>query len=190
MKRLIATTALAATLATGAFAATEGEISMLQKYVPTVDLQTVSDEQIDEMLLIANTESSDTEKAEKIQAVLTARNAINAEPLTPVEKNKIVNVVPDANFALLTDAEIVDLRLAIAGGNEDQIESVFMNLSSQDKALDPVMFSEAEQQQILNVVPNADFSKISAEESNEIRAALTGGDDNQIRTVIGAALDS
>lgn len=190
MKRLIATTALVASLATGAFAASEAQIADLQSYLPGYDVSMLSEQQIDDLLAIKAGESDDTERAAKLQAYLATNNAINAEPLNEAEINAIVNVVPQADVTLLTEGEVVEIRQYIAAGEEDKIERVFMTLAANSGGLDAVDFTAEEQAEIISYEPNADFSKIDAKESREIRAALTGGDRNQIETVLRAALAS
>ncbi|MFZ7091715.1 hypothetical protein [Primorskyibacter sp. 2E233] len=190
MKRLFATTALAATLATGAFAATSGQLNMLQSYLPTVDVELLSEAQVDELLVIATSEGSDADKIDKMKAVVTARNALNVEPLTAVEMGTIKNVDPSVDFSLLTDAEISELRLAIAAGDNDAIERTLSTLTANDTMVEPADFTEVEEAKILNVAPNADFSKIDAVESRQIRAALTSGDDDAIESAINSALAS
>ncbi|WP_425101657.1 hypothetical protein [Tropicibacter sp. S64] len=190
MKRLIATTALVATLASGAYAATEGQLSMLQNYLPGVDVTMLTEQQVDDLLVIAAAESDDTERAAKLQAYLTPDNAIVADPLNEAELNAIYNAVPDADVSLLTNGEIVEIRGAIVSGDEQEIKRVFETLSANKGMLDAVQFTAAEEAEIINIQPNADFSKIDAQESRQIRAALTGGDRKQIETVIRAALAS
>ncbi|WGW05196.1 hypothetical protein [Tropicibacter oceani] len=190
MKRLFATTALAATLATGAFAATSGQLNMLQSYLPTVDVDLLSEAQIDELLIIANGGASDTEKATQMQAVVTARNALNVEPLTPVEINKIRSVDANVDTSIFTDAEISELRLAIASGDRQAIERAIMTPTAEAGMVKPADFTQQEEVAILRFAPDADFSMIDAVESRQIRAALTSGDEDAIETAISAALAS
>ncbi|MEN9060291.1 hypothetical protein [Ponticoccus litoralis] len=68
MKRLFAGTALAAVLATGAFAATEDEMAAIQKYAPDVDVSTMSEQQIDAVMNVINSGDSEGEKSAKISA--------------------------------------------------------------------------------------------------------------------------
>ena len=70
MKHLFAGTALAAVLATGAFAATEAEMTAIQKYAPNVDVSTMSEQQIDAVMNVIHGSDSEGEKSAKILALV------------------------------------------------------------------------------------------------------------------------
>ena len=80
MKRLLTATALAATMATSAFAASDAERAAITMYYPDANFSVLSDDQVTEMFAVANSGSSDTQKRQDIEAIAAMDNPSPVPP--------------------------------------------------------------------------------------------------------------
>ncbi|KUF12554.1 hypothetical protein [Pseudoponticoccus marisrubri] len=141
MKRLFATTALAATIATASVAATEGQLNEIQTYLPNADVELLTDEQVTMLITIANGGENRGDKIERMEAVIEGTPAEgDYEPVASVDVDTIEAPAPltDAEYAELkvydpdftgagyTEAELESLAAALAAGDREKIESLLL----------------------------------------------------------------
>ena len=185
MKRFFVTTALAATLATGAVAATSGQKATIQNMLPTVNVEALAQDTLDEMVTVLRGGDSDAEKLAKLRALAAADNTFTAEPLTGVERARIEVIDPSVDFAAFTEIEISDMKAAIAAGDDDELRAIIE--AADGDMISVPGFTTVEMEQIRNYDADVDFSEIEGVEITEIRTALKAGEDTAIRAAIDAA---
>ncbi|EPX86850.1 hypothetical protein [Salipiger mucosus] len=184
MKRILTVTALTTVLATGAYAASEAEVTAINTVAPGVDVSMMTDAQVDEAFAIAKSGDSDVEKRDKIQQIVEGSNMIDS--VSPEVDAMIMEYVPDWQVAAMTDAQKVEAQAIIESGSEpaDIREEVMAIVTGDAAAL-----TEAEMQRVMFFVPDAQLTDLTAEDVNEVRAAIySGSSDVDIRRDLEQAL--
>ncbi len=121
MKRFLTITALTAVMGTGAFAASQAEVNAITAYYPDANFSVLTDDQVSEMMAIAQSGAEDTEKAERIQAIAVTDTIDGTAAPTQAEINAITTFYPEADFTSLTDEQITEM-MAIAQSGDDDTE--------------------------------------------------------------------
>ncbi|WP_417743791.1 hypothetical protein [Salipiger sp.] len=184
MKRLLTATALAATMATSAFAASEAEQAAITTYYPDANFATLTDDQVAEMFAIANSGESDQKKRDDIEAVAMMDNP--SDDTAEVTEMDLTAYVPAWRLAEMTEEEKQNV-VALVNRNEDP-ESVRVQLLKDMESAAPNL-TPAELQAVQEVVPEADLTVLTTEQVNQVRAAIYGSDDDaEMRTKIEDAL--
>ena len=184
MKRLLTATALAATMATSAFAASEAEQAAITTYYPDANFATLSDDQVAEMFAIANSGSSDTQKRQDIEAVAMMDNPSQAS--ADVSDMDLTAYVPAWRLDEMTEEEKQNV-VALVNRGEDP-ESIRVQLLNDMESAAPNL-TPGEIQAVKKVAPDADLSVLTTDQVNEIRAAIYGADeDTEMRRKVEEAL--
>lgn len=187
MKRLFAGTALAAVLATGAFAATEDEMAAIQKYAPDVDVSTMSEQQIDAVMNVINSGDSEGEKSAKISALVgeAGDNTVVSE-VSSGQLARLQQYAPELDFTGITASELEQALNVIDSADSKgealaQLRTYSTNSVSEAPSAAP--FTEAELSQIATAAPDLDPMTLTAEQRAELQAALATGDSEEIMRV-------
>lgn len=136
MTRFLTATAIAALLGTGALAQTQLETSTIESFLPRVKVETLTDQQIQGLMVIAQGGDSESEKGLKMRGLVTEANleAIDTveievqTELTEAERAEIGRYAPELDIAMLSDIDIQRLQNAIDNGNNTEIETVVRDL--------------------------------------------------------------
>ncbi|MBN7785858.1 hypothetical protein JYP51_13075 [Ponticoccus gilvus] len=187
MKRLFAGTALAAVLATGAFAATEEEMTAIQEYAPNVDVSTMSEQQIDAVMNVIHGSDSEGEKSAKILALVgeAGDNTVVSE-VSSGQLARLQQYAPELDFTGITASELEQaLNLIDSADSKGEALAQLRNYStnSVSEAPSAAPFTEAELSQIAAAAPDLDPMTLSVEQRAELQAALATGDSEEIMRV-------
>lgn len=136
MTRFLTATAIAALLGTGALAQTQLETSTIESFLPRVKVETLTDQQIQGLMVIAQGGDSESEKGLKMRGLVTEANLeaidtveIEAQTeLTEAERAEIGRYAPELDIAMLSDIDIQRLQNAIDNGDNTEIETVVRDL--------------------------------------------------------------
>ncbi|ASP19400.1 hypothetical protein ANTHELSMS3_00681 [Antarctobacter heliothermus] len=136
MTRFLTATAIAALLGTGALAQTQLETSTIESFLPRVKVETLTDQQIQGLMVIAQGGDSESEKGLKMRGLVTEANleAIDTveievqTELTEAERAEIGRYAPELDIAMLSDIDIQRLQNAIDNGDNTEIETVVRDL--------------------------------------------------------------
>ena len=170
MKRFLTATAVASVLATGAFAATQEETSLINRYAPNVDVSMMTDEQVAEAVAIATTDSADTEKRTEIEAILSTETM--TEDFSPDQLSIINEFMSSDQIAVMSaDQRTEVLRIMNSGAEPDQMRNEILALYPSDS---PAL-TEAEAQRVQFYAPEADLSVLTAGQTERLRAAINSG---------------
>lgn len=132
MTRFLTMTAAATLMATGVAAQSQVEISTIETFLPRVDVETLTDLEVTELLAIAHGGGTGSEKGLKMRAML---DDANFEPRTPLEidvqtgltefeRAEIRRYAPQLDVSTLTEIEIQSLQAAINNGDNAEIDTV------------------------------------------------------------------
>ncbi|WP_226629793.1 hypothetical protein [Alloyangia pacifica] len=177
MKRFFAATALTSLLATGAFAATEEQATLINTYAPDVDVSMLTDQQVIEAMAIANSGDSDNHKREGIETI--AMN--DAAPSTFSEEQiaQIEEYLPAEQVAMLTDEQRGEALAIINGASTD--DNVRAQLEALEADITPAL-TPAELSRVSTLAPDADLTVLTAEQVSQIRALIyTDENDAQLQ---------
>tara|TARA_R100000750_G_scaffold31539_1_gene20164 strand:- start:860 stop:1279 length:420 start_codon:yes stop_codon:yes gene_type:complete len=136
MTRFLTATAIAALLGTGALAQTQLETSTIESFLPRVKVETLTDQQIQGLMVIAQGGDSESEKGLKMRGLVTEANleAIDTveievqTELTEAERAEIGRYAPELDIAMLSDIDVQRLQNAIDNGDNTEIETVVRDL--------------------------------------------------------------
>lgn len=187
MTRIFAGTALAAVLATGAFAATEAEMAKIQQYAPNVDVSTMSEQQVDAVMNIINGGDSMGEKQAKISGLVgeAGDNTVVSE-VSSGQLVRLQQYAPGLDFTGISASEL-EQALNVIDSSESkgdalaQLQTYSTGAASPDASAAP--FTEAEMTQIRTAAPDLDPMTLSSEQRAELQAAISTGDSDRIRRV-------
>ncbi|SDY50537.1 hypothetical protein SAMN05444340_10990 [Citreimonas salinaria] len=182
MKRIFATTALTAVLATGAFAQTEAQITEVERFLPNVNVELLPEETVQELVTIAHGGGSFDDRQQRMQALINIDSVVTAT-FTEAQLVEVRTAVPDVDIATMTDAQILQalsiVRSADASDAEQKIRAI---VNSDDETT--LMLTDAEIRDIRLIAPEFDLTTITADDAVELRAALASGDRDRVMTVV------
>lgn len=166
MKRMMIATALATTIGTAGFAATEAEIQQVQSFDESIDTSVLTDTQYDLAYGIVTSGDSFSEKSSKLRA-LTTKNEMeqDAAVISEAEMNRLLSYAPDADFSTITQAQ-AEMALSATYGSDSHSEvtqRVRSILRSDDNTALINVGSNVERL-LLDYAPDADLTGLTAEE--------------------------
>ncbi len=132
MTRFLTATALTALMATGATAQTAGEAATIEKYLPGIQVETLSDDQVVQLNNLAKSGNSESEKALRMRGLVSDQNfedyeAVEYEPtegLTDGQRAEISKYAPELDVSTLSDMQVQRLQNVITSGDEGEINRV------------------------------------------------------------------
>ncbi|WP_323770823.1 hypothetical protein [Antarctobacter sp.] len=136
MTRFLTATAIATVIGTTAMAQTQLEISTIESFLPRIKIETLTEQQINQLMLTANSGESISEKGLQMRALVTEDNLTPIETveveiqegLTEAERAEISSYAPELDIAALSDIDIQRLQTAIHSGNNSDIDTVVRDL--------------------------------------------------------------
>lgn len=168
MKRMMIATALATTLGTAGFAATEAQIQQVQGFNSSIDTSTFTDTDYDIAYGIVTSGMSNGEKTAKLRALATDDNVdMGIAMISEAEMERLVDYAPDADFGTITQPQ-AEAALAVTYGGEsravitDRVESILSGSAMDDDTLTVVSSGRAAMLQ--TYVPGADVTVLTEEE--------------------------
>lgn len=187
MKRMFAGTALAALLATGAFAATEAEVIAIQKYVPDADVSMMSDEEVAAVMNVVNSGDSEGEKQQKIRSLLGEpdENTVVSE-VTSGQLTRLQQYAPELDFTGITASELEQALNVIdsAESKSDALIQLRTYSSSTTETPSAPVFTAAEASALAAVAPDLDPMTLTVEQRAELQAAIATGNNEDIQRVV------
>jgi hypothetical protein len=166
MKRMMIATALATTIGTAGFAATETEIQQVQTFDESIDTSGLTDAQYDIAYGIVTSGDSVSEKAAQLRA-LTTKNEISQDMpmISEAEMQRLMRFAPNADLSNVTQAQ-VEMALAASYGNDSVSESsqrVQSILDGSDETT-RIVVGEGVANLLLRYAPDADLTGLTADE--------------------------
>lgn len=166
MKRMMIATALATTIGTAGFAATEAEIQQVQTFDESIDTSGLTDAQYDIAYGIVTSGDSVSEKAAQLRA-LTTKNEISQDMpmISEAEMQRLMRFAPNADLSNVTQAQ-VEMALAASYGNDSVSESsqrVQSILDGNDETT-RIVVGEGVANLLLRYAPDADLTGLTADE--------------------------
>lgn len=168
MKRMMIATALATTIGTAAFAATEGQIQQVQTFNSGIDTSTFSDSDYDVAYGIVTSGMSHGEKSAELRAMATDDSGdTGIANISEAEMAQLQQYTPDANFDAITQSQAeAALAVTYSGESPSEITRRVQNiLNGAEMDADTMAAISAGQESMLRTyVPNADLSDLTKDE--------------------------
>jgi hypothetical protein len=168
MKRMMIATALATTLGTAGFAATEAQIQQVQGFNSSIDTSTFTDTDYDIAYGIVTSGMSNSEKTAKLRALATDDNVdMGIAMISEAEMERLLDYAPDADLGTITQSQ-AEAALAVTYGGEsravitDRIASILAGEPMDDETLTVVSTGRAAMLQMY--VPEADVTVLTDDE--------------------------
>jgi hypothetical protein len=168
MKRMMIATALATTLGTAAFAATEAEMDKVTTFAPGVDTSSYTESDFNIAYGIVNSGMSRGEKLAKLRALETDSNLdMGTAMITEAEMERLQEYAPDIDFGSVTQAQ-AETALAITYGGEStsvKTERVQNILSGTEMDAETMaMVSEGQEQMLMTYLSEDEISTLTEDE--------------------------
>ncbi|MFZ5963956.1 hypothetical protein ACOXXX_13475 [Thalassococcus sp. BH17M4-6] len=132
MKRFLIATALTASMATAGFAATEQEKVEINSFLPTVNVEAMSDAEVAQALQIINGGDNRSDKLGKLNALVSGNEYMSSPGMaSEAEMEQIKAAAPGVDVSKLSQAQI-DTALALisstdAGDVDRKVQAVLMD---------------------------------------------------------------
>ncbi|WP_420380540.1 hypothetical protein [Marivita sp.] len=161
-------TALATTLGTAGFAATEAQIQQVQGFNSSIDTSTFTDTDYDIAYGIVTSGMSNSEKTAKLRALATDDNVdMGIAMISEAEMERLLDYAPDADLGTITQSQ-AEAALAVTYGGEsravitDRVASILAGEPMDDETLTVVSTGRAAMLQMY--VPEADVTVLTDDE--------------------------
>ena len=168
MKRMMIATALATTLGTAAFAATEAQIQQVDGFNSGIDTSNFSDSDYDIAYGIVTSGMSNGEKTAKLRALGTEDNVdMGMAMISEAQMERLQQYAPDADFGAITQSQ-AETALAITYGGESpstitaRVQNVLSGSEMDDEMM--VMVTAGQQNLLRTYAPNADLTTLTEDQ--------------------------
>ena len=168
MTRMMIATALATTLGTAAFAATEAQIQQVQTFNTGIDTSTFTDTDYDIAYGIVTSGMSNGEKTAKLRALGTDDNVdMGIAMISEAEMARLLDYAPNTDFGAITQSQ-AEAALAVIYGGESRatitsrVESILGGAEMDADTL--TIVSEGQAAMLRSYVPEADVTVLTQEE--------------------------
>ena len=168
MTRMMIATALATTLGTAAFAATEAQIQQVQTFNTGIDTSTFTDTDYDIAYGIVTSGMSNGEKTAKLRALGTDDNVdMGIAMISEAEMARLLDYAPNTDFGAITQSQ-AEAALAVIYGGESRatitsrVESILRGAEMDADTL--TIVSEGQAAMLRSYVPEADVTVLTQEE--------------------------
>ena len=191
MKRILIATALTASLASSAFAASEAEIAQIQRVVPDIDASTLTDTQVTNAMAIINSSDSRSQMMSQLSALLEhdMPMAMPAQP-TEAQRAEIERYAPGVDFATVTQAQLDTAMAYINAGmspsdTEARVQSVLIDDGTPVGTTNTA--TSAEVAILQRYLPDITVETMTEEElTNAMAVVYSGESDGDIRAQLEA----
>lgn len=186
MKRMFITTALAASLATGAFAQSGTHVDTVREYLPDADLSQLSEQEFDALVGVALSSDSRSEKVAAMKSLVNTDDGV-AVTVSSGQLSELQAYAPDIDFTEMSAQQIAHASGIInsAETRSDAIAQLRSFAENPDVMMAPPLSSD-EMATIETMAPELDVMSLSEEEILRVQSAIATGDDNRIRRVLDA----
>lgn len=168
MTRMMIATALATTLGTAAFAATEAQIQQVQTFNTGIDTSTFTDTDYDIAYGIVTSGMSNGEKTAKLRALGTDDNVdMGIAMISEAEMARLLDYAPNTDFGAITQSQ-AEAALAVTYSGESRatitsrVESILGGAEMDADTL--TIVSEGQAAMLRSYVPEADVTVLTQEE--------------------------
>ena len=168
MTRMMIATALATTLGTAAFAATEAQIQQVQTFNTGIDTSTFTDTDYDIAYGIVTSGMSNGEKTAKLRALGTDDNVdMGIAMISEAEMARLLDYAPNSDFGAITQSQ-AEAALAVTYSGESRatitsrVESILGGAEMDADTL--TIVSEGQAALLRSYVPEADVTVLTQEE--------------------------
>lgn len=168
MTRMMIATALATTLGTAAFAATEAQIQEVQTFNTGIDTSTFTDTDYDIAYGIVTSGMSNGEKTAKLRALGTDDNVdMGIAMISEAEMARLLDYAPNTDFGAITQSQ-AEAALAVTYSGESRatitsrVESILGGAEMDADTL--TIVSEGQAAMLRSYVPEADVTVLTQEE--------------------------
>lgn len=168
MTRIMIATALATTLSTAAFGATDTQIQQVDSFNSAIDTSTFTDTDYNIAYGIISSGMSAGEKLAKLRSLGTDDNVnTGIAMISEAEMDVLLNYAPDTDFGRITQLQ-AEAALAVTFGGEpravitDRVQAILSGAEMEAETMTVV--NAGQEAMIQNYVPNADVSSLSNEE--------------------------
>ncbi|ETW13827.1 hypothetical protein ATO8_03016 [Roseivivax marinus] len=192
MKRIILASALAITTATAGYAATEGQITEVQQYLPNYDVSTWSDPQIDQALNIITSTDSRSETTAKLESLAEGTEYVAAAPeLTEAEVATLNEYVDGVDYSTIPQPTL-DAALSVANSESsatDRAETIRELLMDDGMAVGDANTATSGEIALIRIhAPNVDVSTLTEPQVNTILSMIRSNDPNGLESEIEAVV--
>jgi uncharacterized protein YaiL (DUF2058 family) len=174
MKRMMIATALATTLGTAGFAATEAQKEQVAGFNSGIDTSGYTDSDFDIAYGIVTSGMSNGEKTAKLRALGTEDNIdMGIAMISEAEMARLQQYAPDADFGVITQSQ-AEAALAVTYGGEsnsvitDRVQTILRGDEMDEETM--AMVSAGQASMLQSYVPEADLSRLS---DGELALALS-----------------
>ncbi|MCR9158488.1 MAG: hypothetical protein NXH80_14705 [Rhodobacteraceae bacterium] len=168
MKRMMIATALATTIGTAGYAATEAQIQQVQTFNAGIDTSSFTDGDYDIAYSIVTSGMSNGEKSAKLRALATDDNVdTGIAMISEAEMARLQQYAPDADFGVITQAQAeTALAVTYGGGSPSEITRRVQNIldGAEMDAETMAAISAGQESMLRTYVPNADLSDLTKDE--------------------------
>lgn len=190
MKRTLIIAALVSSTAVAGQAATELQRNELQQFLPNVDVSTLSDSRVDSLVGVMHGGGSRSEREATMRGLVADDNPVTMDA-RGATVSELRTFAPDVDFSRFTDAELAQATSILHGsGSASERRATLRSFELSDRAITTDPLTDAEVSTIRSYAPGIDLTTLSDEEVLRIQTAISGGDTNEIQTVISSITES
>ncbi len=190
MKRFLTATALTTVIATAGVAGTEGQEAKIKQYLPQTNIEMLSDAQMTQLITIANSGDSYSEKTEQMENIVMESNPVELE-LRNVQTTDLIYLAPSIDFTAFTAEELENAVIVVRDASSvDDARQRLRVIGVERTMVSSGILSEAEVNTIKTFDPEINLSELTDEEIVRIQAAIASGDRKSIDTAITSITDS
>lgn len=166
MKRMMIATALATTIGTAGFAATEAEIQQVQTFDESIDTSGLTDAQYDIAYGIVTSGDSFSEKASKLRALTTKNEISQGMPMiTEAEMNRLLSFAPDADLSTISQAQAeMAIAATYASDSHSEVTQRVRSILDGDDETTRIVVGSGVESLLRRYAPDADLTGLTAEE--------------------------
>ena len=178
MKRIMIATALTTTLATSAFAVTEGQIDQIEAFAPGMNTSVLSETELQTAYGIVTSGDSVSEKRAKLRSLTADGEADGFAMISEAEMLRLQRYAPNIDLSLITQSQ-AEAALAITYGGEsegDKAERVQAILSDA-QVIDTMSgdITVGQSNMIQSFAPDVDVTELTEEDVELILSFIHGG---------------
>jgi len=168
MKRMMIATALATTLGTAGFAATEAQIEQVESFASGIDTSSYTDSDFDIAYGIVNSGMSRGEKVAKLRALETEDNVdLGVVMISEAEMERLEQYAPGVDFGTITQAQ-AESALAVTYGGESpsivtqRVQNILSGNEMDEETL--AMVSQGEMNMLSTYISEDDIALLTEDE--------------------------
>lgn len=178
MKRILIATALATTLSTAAFAATETQIQQIESFAAGIDVSAMTDAELDQAYAIVTSGMNRGEKISQLRALSKQSNLPEPSMLSSGELARLQTYAPEADYSSITRAQAQSaLSVTYSSASEGEISQRVQEILSDEAAATAMAadITAAQKLMIEQYVPDIDMTVLTEDQLDAIIQAIHAG---------------